>query len=318
MSDHIDAYSNARLVDAGKRAGYSYLASCASGDAATKEPMFSGRLVYESFSSGVTTCFSDMISLVESEHAGVLNRSWTVAINLGEQETALTLGDRKQLSLPPDDARVVAICDQTPMTNRVMPKLRCRSLVVSLAPGVITDGELAEAIETATSGTQLERAFMTPRLRHLADCLSRPTSPGAAGRLLAESRALELVAHLLEHTDGNPKTRFGELSTRDLLAVERVRDAIHAAPHRDFTLQQLATDAGMSLSSLKSKFPKAFGQTVFTYLRAVRLDYARDRIVQDGWTVSEAAHFVGYGHVGNFSKAFRSRFSVSPLEARRR
>ncbi|MEM9316614.1 MAG: AraC family transcriptional regulator, partial [Pseudomonadota bacterium] len=126
------------------------------------------------------------------------------------------------------------------------------------------------------------------------------------------------VAHVLDQTGKKAKPRLNGFAKRDLMALERVREAIHAAPYRDFTLQQLASDAGMSLSSLKAKFPKAFGQTVFAYLRGVRLDYARDRIVHDGWTVSEAAHFVGYRHVGNFSKAFRIRFGVTPLEVRRR
>lgn len=311
-----DSYSNARFVDAGERAGYTYDASCQSGRTDDAAAMFSGRLAYESFSTGVSVYVSDMTSLIESEHDGLLDRSWTLAINLGEQQTTMKIGERDPLVLPPSGAKVVAVSDQLRMTNRVSPGQHCRSLLLTLSPGVVTDGELAEAIEAATSGTHFSSALMTARLRYLAACLAEPASSGAAGRLLNESRALELLAHVLGQTREAENLRSSGLSQRDRFALGRVRDVIHAAPNREFTLQGLATEAGMSLSSLKAKFPEAFGQTVFAYLRGVRLDYARDRIVHDGWTISQAAHFAGYRHVGNFSKAFRRRFGVRPVDVR--
>ena len=316
MTHDQDSYSNARFVDAGERAGYTYDASCESGLATNAAAMFSGRLAYESFSSGVSVYFSDMTSLIESEHDGLLDRSWTLAINLGEQQTTMEMGERDQLVLPPSGAKVVAVSDQLRMANRVSPGQRCRSLLLTISPGVVTDSELAEAIEAATCGTCFGSAVMTARLRYLAACLTEPASSTAAGRLLAESRALELLAHVLGQTGGTETSRRGSLSQRDRFALERVRDVIHAAPNTEFTLQGLATEAGMSLSSLKTKFPEAFGQTVFAYVRGVRLDYARDRIVHYGWTVSQAAHFAGYRHVGNFSKAFRERFGFRPADVR--
>ena len=316
MTLNQESYSNARFAEAGERAGYADNLSYECGRADNFAPMFSGRLAYESFSSGVSVYFSDMTSLIESEHDGLLDRSWTLAINLGEQQTAINIGESNQLVLPPSGAKVVAVSDQLRMANRIPPGQRCRSLLLTLSPGVVTDSELAEVIQGATSGTHFESAFMTVRLRYLAGCLTEPTPSSAPERLLAESRALELLAHVLEQTKETETPRSGGLSRRDRLALQRVRDVIHATPHKDFTLQELATEAGMSLSSLKAKFPEAFGETVFSYLRGVRLDYAREHIIQSGWTVAQAAHFAGYRHVGNFSKAFRTRFGVTPANAR--
>ncbi|MEM6682224.1 MAG: AraC family transcriptional regulator [Pseudomonadota bacterium] len=316
MTAQHDSYTNARFEDAGARAGYASRSSNDARQADSAEAMFSGRLSYESFSSGVSLYFSDMVSRVESEHDGVLARSWTLAINLGEAHSQLTIDNSGQLLLPASGGKVLCVSDQVQMSNHIMPGERCRSLLLTISPGMITDAELAEAIDRATGGTSISDVNMTERLRYLALCLAEPVSTGAAGRLLAESRALELLAHVFGQRSDTNRSHPSHLSHRDHLALQRVRDVIHAAPGRDFTLQDLATEAGMSLSSLKVKFPQAFGQTVFAYLREVRLTYAYERIVNEGWTITQAAHFAGYRHMGNFSKAFRRRFGIKPVDAR--
>ncbi|MEM6898547.1 MAG: AraC family transcriptional regulator [Pseudomonadota bacterium] len=314
MTNDRDTYTDARLAEAGKSAGYTDTSSNRAAAALDPNPMFKGRLSYESFSTGVSVYFSDMISLTESGHEGLLDRSWTLAINLGNDDQRLGFGEKNELVIQPAAAKVVTVSDQVRTTNHVKRGYRGRSLLLRLAPGIVSDGELAEVIERATAGTEFCQACMTTRLSYLATCLSEPRSTSPVDRLLAESRALELIAHVLGQTQMVEDENFNGLSHQDRSAVKRVRDLIHEMPNRDFTLLELANEAGMSLSSLKAKFPIAFNETVFGYLRGVRLDYAREQISQNGWTVTQAAHFVGYRHVGNFSKAFRRRFGVNPKD----
>ena len=76
----------------------------------------------------------------------------------------------------------------------------------------------------------------------------------------------------------------------------------------------LARDAGVSVTTLKTKFNAAFGQSVVAFLRDVRLERAREGIVGEGWTVSQAAYLVGYKHQSSFSTAFHRKFGIWPSE----
>mgnify|MGYP001797142788 CR=1 FL=1 len=314
MSLEENTCSNARYAEAAARAGYTYEQADTIGPRDGQPELFKGSLSFESFSSGVTVCFSDLTSIVDSEHDGLMDRSWTVAMNLGAVPTTTQFGRRNEFDVSPDKATIVAFSDQTRMANRIRAGEKATSLLLSLKPSNLTDDVLAEDIHLATMGTAINQIDLTPRLRFLAHRLASPALPGAPGRLLAESQALELLAHILLQCDGNSRREQNDVSDRDRLALMRVRGAIHAHPSYPFTLQGLASEACMSISSLKAKFPRVFGETVFSYIRGVRLDHARDRIVEDGWAVSQAAHFVGYRHHGNFTKAFHRRFGIRPVD----
>ncbi len=56
---------------------------------------------------------------------------------------------------------------------------------------------------------------------------------------------------------------------RDRMAVRRVRDLLNPICSRDWTLAELAKQAGaLSARSLNTKFRIAFGASVFEYLEA--------------------------------------------------
>ena len=93
--------------------------------------------------------------------------------------------------------------------------------------------------------------------------------------------------------------------------LERVRCLLEQSPERDHTLAQLATLAAMSQSSLRGKFRKRYGCTLFEYLRDCRLALAR-RYLLEGYSVQQAAWMSGYQHATNFATAFRRRYGISP------
>jgi len=107
------------------------------------------------------------------------------------------------------------------------------------------------------------------------------------------------------------------LSRREFGQLCRLRDLLDAAPAQDHSLDGLARVAGMSRASLARKFPLAFGETVFEYLRRSRLEAARQLLERDGATVAEAARHAGFSHIASFSNAFREAFGEAPSNLRR-
>lgn len=103
------------------------------------------------------------------------------------------------------------------------------------------------------------------------------------------------------------------LTGRDFRLLERVRQRIAQAPGEAYRLQDLASLACMSQSTLRAKFHAAYDCSVFAWLRECRLALAREQLSR-GWTVQQAAHAVGYRHATNFATAFRRRYGVPPSQ----
>jgi AraC-like DNA-binding protein len=106
-----------------------------------------------------------------------------------------------------------------------------------------------------------------------------------------------------------------------LLAVgdDRLARALRAILERSgepFTVESLATIAGMSRSSFAARFTQAFGQTPMNLLRAARLRRARELLVTTDTPVAQIARNVGFLGRSNFSRAFRKMYSVDPSSFR--
>ena len=120
----------------------------------------------------------------------------------------------------------------------------------------------------------------------------------------------QLLAHALASLDQAPPADQS-LSQRDRQLLERVRERLHDAPGEDHTLEALAKLACMSPSTLRATRPPTGNRCSAAGER--RLEVARQHLAQ-GWSVQQAAHFVGYRHATNFATAFRERYGVAPSE----
>ena len=101
------------------------------------------------------------------------------------------------------------------------------------------------------------------------------------------------------------------LSAGDRMRLQSLCDVIEANLRRGWSLDELAKEAGLSKRTLNAKFRTAFGMTVFDYLQHRRFEFARDALVHQRLTVSQAAYRVGYESPANFATAFRRHFGIS-------
>ncbi len=82
------------------------------------------------------------------------------------------------------------------------------------------------------------------------------------------------------------------------------------------TVEGLARDFGFERSYLYRLFRERYGKGVKEYILSVRMQKAY-RFLDDGYTVKECAHLVGYEDEFNFSKAFKKYHGISPSAVRR-
>ena len=79
-----------------------------------------------------------------------------------------------------------------------------------------------------------------------------------------------------------------------------------------FSVEDLATKAGLSRSMLHRKLVKLTGKSATDLIMEIRLTKAKELLEGDVATVSEIAYKVGFNSVSYFHRTFKKRFNVSP------
>ena len=112
-----------------------------------------------------------------------------------------------------------------------------------------------------------------------------------------------------------------ELNTSDTVArvspaLLRVQNHLDEHYNQPYTLDELATLAGMSRSHLCHQFRDAFDSTIGQYVIRKRMSVAQRMLYDVNLRISEIAETVGYSDIYQFSKQFKKSFGVSPTKYR--
>lgn len=83
------------------------------------------------------------------------------------------------------------------------------------------------------------------------------------------------------------------------------------------TLVELAKIAGINEYKLKRGFKEIFNQTAFSYLSDLRLEMAKNDLLEGKKQATEIAFELGYCSLQHFSNAFKKKFAITPSQVRR-
>ena len=83
------------------------------------------------------------------------------------------------------------------------------------------------------------------------------------------------------------------------------------------TVAEVARSIGTSTRQLQRVFEEVGERSFRSHLAAVRMDRARELLLDHGGTVRAVAARVGYSQPAQFAKAFRRHHGVAPSELRR-
>jgi AraC-like DNA-binding protein len=93
--------------------------------------------------------------------------------------------------------------------------------------------------------------------------------------------------------------------------LNRVVEAIHDQPGRDWTVELLANVGAMSRSVFAERFRSALGRSPASYVTEVRINTAKG-MLERGLPVSTVARELGYSSDEGFSRAFRRHTGMTP------
>ncbi|WP_171132976.1 MULTISPECIES: AraC family transcriptional regulator [unclassified Ruegeria] len=94
-------------------------------------------------------------------------------------------------------------------------------------------------------------------------------------------------------------------------------DAFHQNPHRAWTVETLASSAGMSRTSFAVAFQKKMAMTPMDYVTSWRMELAKQALLDPLNTVADVAESVGYASDSAFARVFKKETGFTPAGFKR-
>jgi len=124
-----------------------------------------------------------------------------------------------------------------------------------------------------------------------------------------------LSAHILQHDkDFKNKMPVTTLIRSELKIVRKMAKMIVKDPSKDYSLELLALESGLSQAKLQEGFKLLYTRTVTEYIRHIRLEAARDYIRTTDLNISQIVYTIGFSSRSYFSKIFKRKYGISPSE----
>ncbi len=145
-------------------------------------------------------------------------------------------------------------------------------------------------------------------LQNIFDCQIK----GKWANMLIESSFAQLVYLQMNALFNQEETTPDGFTKRDMEVMYGLRDHLTKTFLEDHSMIQLAKHFGLNTNKLMTQFKKLFGTSVFEYLSDLRMEYARNLLLDENKMVVEVAHVLGYKNPHHFSTAFKRRYGISP------
>lgn len=132
------------------------------------------------------------------------------------------------------------------------------------------------------------------------------------GAALALEIAREMVVYLKRPGDQLQYSEPLRFQVRSIGRLRRLADWLPGHLPENLSVASLAARAGMGARHFARVFRETFGETPARYVESLRLEQARERLLQSGRSIESVAHSVGYRSADVFRRAFERRYGVSP------
>lgn len=140
----------------------------------------------------------------------------------------------------------------------------------------------------------------------------------AGGEAIVAKLSEVLFAEVLRrYMAALPPGQTGWLAGARDPAVGRALGAMHARPQHDWSIAELAREAGVSRTVLNDRFKHFLGVPPMAYVAQWRLSLGADALRTTRRGVAEIAGDVGYESEAAFNRAFKRAFGVPPARFRR-
>jgi AraC-like DNA-binding protein len=165
-------------------------------------------------------------------------------------------------------------------------------------------------------------ASQTPELEWLRDLVkvlsneARNPSPGSSLIVdrLTEILFIQLMRHHMQHSMRD----MGYMAALKDAQIGKALNLIHGEQEAVLTVERLADAVALSRTGFSEKFSKMVGIPAKSYLLNWRMQRAKMHLQDSNTKMVTVAENAGYASEASFSKAFKSFFSLTPGQVRKR
>jgi transcriptional regulator GlxA family with amidase domain len=135
--------------------------------------------------------------------------------------------------------------------------------------------------------------------------------------VLSKLSELLFVEAVRQYVRGLPDGQTGWLGGLRDPPVSRALALLHADIVRDWSVDTLGREVGLSRSGLAERFTRVIGVAPMHYLADWRLQVAAQKLRDTAEPLVRIAEQVGYDSEAAFSRAFKKKFGAAPATWRR-
>ncbi|MGC1345285.1 MAG: AraC family transcriptional regulator [Methyloceanibacter sp.] len=136
--------------------------------------------------------------------------------------------------------------------------------------------------------------------------------------VLAKLSELMFIEVIRRHLEALPPEQAGWLAGLRDPFVGKALSLMHARPGRNWTIEGLAKDVGLSRSVLAERFADLVGTPPMQYLAKWRMQIASGLLAGGSTSIAKVAAETGYGSEAAFSRAFKKMVGMPPSAWRHR
>ncbi|WP_036380231.1 AraC family transcriptional regulator [Muricauda sp. MAR_2010_75] len=154
------------------------------------------------------------------------------------------------------------------------------------------------------------------KMADLVSSIRNTTTEGMIRILQIEGLVYQILSmHIVQHNNEvlnkGPET---SLLKRELNTIRKCAKKIEKNIAKDFSLDEIAAETGLTQAKLQEGFKLLYNKTVTEYIRNARLEVARDLINTTEMNISEVVYSIGFTSRSYFSKIFKEKYGISPSE----
>lgn len=220
--------------------------------------------------------------------------------------------DGRALSSIPETFSVSSL-ERSPSSGlKASSKVPCLSLVLKLDLRILAElmaegAKASTAIESNSAGVGTLTPQLLSSLCRLVELLEDPDSIPVMWPLLQRE-----IHYRLLTSDQAPMLRrmasVGSKGQRTTRAVDWIKQNYATS----FRVDELANRVQMGVSTLHTHFKQLIGMSPLQYQKLLRLNEARNLMLNSGVDAATAAFKVGYGSASHFSRDYGRQFGTPP------